>query len=252
MLTRLSTSEPPTFPSTASPQTQAAIPPTLAQIPSTPTTGATPLGLSTLPSEASIAATPITPFVKGPSLGLDNWSPDSRWLPYVDFSDRNAQTLHFYDPARSTTCDFPFPIHDPNPDRFIAWLPDGRVVVQAADKVMAGTPCGTFRPATAPDILVLDHQDPSFSPDGRYQVIMKPYPGSSQGPNEVIDLKDAVSGKNLVETAFIDVPRGGGNLPGYWLDAAHFLIIFTGDQGPLLLTPGKPAIQIAAISSTSR
>jgi hypothetical protein len=110
---------------------------------------------------------------------------------------------------------------------------------------MTGLPCGTFIPATAAELRMLDHQDPSFSPDGRYQVTVQPYQGSRQDVNAMIVLKDVASGKRLVETAFMDLPRGGGNLSGYWLDANHFLIPATGDQGPLLLTPGKPAIKIA-------
>jgi Tol biopolymer transport system component len=173
---------------------------------------------------------------------MDNPSPDSRWLPYIDF---NTQTLHFIDTSKSSVCDFPLRINYTGPDPFTVWLPDGRVVVQAANGVETGLPCATFSPATPSEILILAHSDPSFSPDGRYQVVEQPYQGASQGVNEKIDLKDVATGKNLVETVFMKVARGGGNLDGYWLDASHFLIPATVDQGPLLLTPGKSAIKIA-------
>jgi hypothetical protein len=184
----------------------------------------------------------ITPIITGHSEGMENPSPDSLWLPYIDFK---AQTLHFIDSSNFSICDFPSPINYTSPDRFIAWLPDGRVVVQAANGVYTGLPCFTFNVATQQEILILDHSDPSFSPDGRYQIVMQSYTGASKEVNEKIDLKDVASGKKLVETIFMRLAGGGSNLPGYWLDASHFLISETGDQGPLLLTPGKPAIKVA-------
>ena len=120
------------------------------------------------------------------------------------------------------------------------------MVVQAADQVLAGRPCETFAPASADEILALDHTDPSFSPDGRYQVVFQRGAGNSQGVEATIELKEVASGKVLSKTTFTDLPRGGANLPGSWLDPSHFLITATGDQGPLLISPGQPVIQIAA------
>jgi hypothetical protein len=204
---------------------------------------ATPVPSPTLTPEPTLEATPITPLVTGASVGPYAWSPNSRWLPFVDFT---AQTLHFYDAAKATTCDFPFPIKNPDPNHFIAWLPDGRVIVQTAEKVMTGLPCGKFDPAVARETLVLDHQAPSYSPDGRYQAVSLPYKGTSQDVNTVIDLQDVATGKNLVEATFFGLPRSSSGIPGYWLDKTHFLIPTTADQGPLLLIPGKPVVKIAA------
>ena len=221
-------------------------------IPPSPIPSFTPLPLSTatsiaLPSSTATAtttpaATLITPIVQGGSLGGLMWSPDSRWLPFEDFQ---AQRLHFSDVLNSATCDFPAPISDWTPYRNLAWLSDGRVVVQAAGQVLSGRPCETFAPASADEILALDHTDPSFSPGGRYQVVFQRGAGNSQGVEATIELKEVATGKSLSKTTFTDLPRGGANLPGSWLDPTHFLINATGDQGPLLLSPGQPVIQIA-------
>lgn len=222
------------------------------QIPPSPISSSTPLPLITatpvpLPPptvtlEPTPAATLITPFVQGPNIGSYGWSPDSLWLPFIDFK---AQTLNFYDALKSATCDFPVPIHYSTPYRFLAWLSDGRVVVQAADQVLTGRPCETFAPASVDEILALDHNDPSFSPGGRYEVVFQRGAGNSQGVDATIELKEVASGKILSKTTFTDLPRGGANLPGSWFDPSHFLIYATGDQGPLLISPGQPVIQIA-------
>jgi hypothetical protein len=221
-----------------------AMPPTY-----TPTSTLTPMPATITPApsstptlEPTIAATEITPFVKGPSLGAYAWSPDSRWLPYVNFT---SHTLYFYDVKTSTTCGFSAPISNPVPNHFLAWLPDGRVVVQTADKAMAGLPCGKFALTTDHETTILDHQDASYSPDGHYQVVVQPYKEGDPAVNTVIDLKDVTSGKNLVEINVFILP-GGSSLPGYWLDSSHFLIPVNADQGPLLLSPGKPPVRIAA------
>ena len=249
-------------PQTLTAPSETSNPPTLSptQIPPSPTPSSTPLPLLTAtpipmpsatalplaspsggPPEPTPAATLLTPFVQGSSIGSFKWSPDSRWLPLINF---NTQTLQFYDALQSVLCDFPVPIRY-TPDRFLAWLSDGRVVVQAADLDLAGRPCETFTPASANEILALDHTDPSFSPDGMYQVVFQRGAGNSQGVEATIDLKEVASGKILSTTTFTDLPRGGANLPGSWLDPSHFLISATGDQGPLLISPDHPAIQIA-------
>lgn len=204
---------------------------------------ATPTPHPTLTPAPTQAATIITPIVKGSSVGAFVWSPDSRWLPLVHF---NPEKLQFYDALKSALCDFPAPIHYSTPYRFLAWLADGRVVVQAADKVLAGRPCETFAPASAAEILALDRSDPSFSPGGKYQVVFKEVVSSSFVRNATIELKEVATGKVLSKTTFTDLPRGGGPLPGLWLDANHFLIVATDDQGPLLISPDRPLIQIAA------
>ena len=112
----------------------------------------------------------ITPIVQESSLAGFEWSPDSRWLPLINFK---TQTLQFYDALQSVHLRFSCSHPDYTPDRYLAWLSDGRVVVQAADQVLAGRPCETFTPASANEILTLDHTDPSFSPDGMYQVVFQ-------------------------------------------------------------------------------
>jgi hypothetical protein len=223
--------------------TTTVVPATLTPVLPTPTEVMSATSLpSPKPQETPTqAAMQITPIVTGPSESLWYSSPDSRWLPYIDF---NAQTLHFIDTSKSSICDFPSLIHY-TPDRSIAWLPDGRVVVQAANGVETGLPCSTFTSATPQEILFLDHSDPSFSPDGRYQVVFQRGAGNSQGVNATIELKEVASGKIFSKTTFTDLPRGGANLPGSWLDPSHFLIPASGDQGPLLISPGQPVIQIA-------
>ena len=258
-------------PQTLTASSETSNPPTLShtQIPPSPTPSSTPLPLLTAttipmpsptalpplhprqggvasptggPPEPTPAATRIAPFVQGSSIGAFEWSPDSRWLPLINF---NMQTLQFYDALQSVLCDFPVPIRY-TPDRSLAWLSDGRVVVQAADQVLAGRPCETFTPASANEILTLDHTDPSFSPDGMYQVVFQEVVSSSFVMNATIELKEVASGKILSKTTFTDLPRGGANLPGSWLDPTHFLIRATDDQGPLLISPDRPVIQIAA------
>ena len=240
-------------PQTLTAPSETSNPPTLShtQIPPSPTPSSTPLPLLTAttipmpsptalpplhprqggvvspsggPPEPTPAATRIAPFVQGSSIGAFEWSPDSRWLPLINF---NMQTLQFYDALQSVLCDFPVPIRY-TPDRSLAWLSDGRVVVQAADQVLAGRPCETFTPASANEILTLDHTDPSFSPDGVYQVVFQRGAGNSQGVEATIELKEVASGKILSKTTFTDLPRGGANLPGSWLDPTHFLIHATG------------------------
>jgi hypothetical protein len=210
--------------------------------PPAPSTTPIPMPSPTAPADPTPPATLLIPIAQGASIGSFEWSPDSHWLPIIDFQ---AQRLHFYDALKSATCDFPVPIHYSTPYAFLAWLSDGRVVVQATDQVLAGRPCETFAPASADEIRALDSTDPSFSPDGRYQVVFQRGAGNSQGMNATIELKELVSGKILSKTAFTDLPRGGGNLPGSWLDPTHFLIAATGDQGPLLISPGQPVIQVA-------
>ena len=164
----------------------------------------------------------------------------------VAFDHFNTQTLQFYDALQSVLCDFPVPIRY-TPDRFLAWLSDGRVVVAAAGQVLTGQPCGTFAPASADEILALDHTDPSFSPDGRYQVVFQRGAGNSQGVEATIELKEVATGKSFSSTTTFDGPaqeraktcQVPGSIP------THFLINATGDQGPLLITPGQPVIQIA-------
>jgi hypothetical protein len=188
-------------------------------------------------------ATEMTPsFVTGPSETPWFWSPDSRWLPYIDF---NAQTLHFYDASKAVICDFPSLIHYTSPYHFMTWLPNDRVVVQAADGIETGLPCGSFAPATPAEILALDHMDPSFSPDGRFQVVEQ-FIANTQGlPNQTTTIKEVATGKTVMEAAYVKMAQGGGTITGGWIDSKHFLIPFTGDQGPLLLEPGKPVIKIA-------
>jgi hypothetical protein len=224
----------------------------LAQTPSSPTsTPAAPTSTEARPTTSVPSLTPketptqvatqLTPFVTGPSESLMDWSPDAHWVPYIDFT---TETLHFYDVSNASTCDFPSAIHYLGPDHFLVWLPDGRVVVQAAEKAMAGLPCGVFSAATPQEMLVLAHADPSFSPDGRYQVIEEAN-SNSQGPNLTVSIKEIASGKTLTETTFIKLAQGGGSITGYWLDESHFLVPSTGDQGPLLLVPGEPVVQVA-------
>ena len=206
-------------------------PPTLSptQIPPSPTPFSTPLPLLTAtpipmpsatalppappsgrcgiplggPPEPTPAATLLTPFVQGSSIGCLKWSPDSRWLPLINF---NTQTLPFYRCLQSVLCDFPVPIRY-TPDRFLAWLSDGRVVVQAADLVLAGRPCETFTPASANEILTLDHTDPSFSPDGMYQVVFQGVAGNSYGMEATIELKVVASGRFLAQQPLRTCPE---------------------------------------------
>jgi hypothetical protein len=203
---------------------------------------ATPNPSPTLQDTPTQEAIQITPIVTGRSEGLDNFSPDSRWLPYIDF---NAQTLHFYDASTSSVCDFPALIHYTSPDRFIAWLPDGRVVVQAAKGVKTGLPCSSFTSAAPQEILVLDHADPSFSPNGRYRVGTQFLNNISQNSNMLITLKEVSSGKVELQTT---IPAlAGKSSPGFWLTADRYLIDEQCDQeGLLLLAPGKPVVHIAA------
>jgi hypothetical protein len=254
--------EPPTrlpAPQTLTAPSETSNPP--AQIPPSPIPFFTPLPLLTVtpilmpsptelplesptggPPEPTSAAILMPPIVQGDSLGALAWSPDSRWLPLIHFNTET--TLQFYDTRQSVLCDFPKPIHATH-DRFLAWLTDGRVVVPTANQVLAGRPCETFTPAGANEILALDHVDPSFSPGGRYQVVFQRGAGNSQGVEATIELKEVASGLILSKTTFTDLPRGGANLPGSWLDSSHFLIGASGDQGPLLISPGQPVIQIA-------
>ena len=190
----------------------------------------------------TLAATIITPIVTGPSLGPDRISPDSRWLPYIDF---DQQTLHFYDISVSSACDLSTPINYQGPYQFLAWLPDGRVVFQAAGQALAGKPCSSFAPATPQEKLALDHQDPSFSPDARYQVVEK-FSSNTQGPNQTTIIKEVASGNTVAEATYVKMPRGGGTIDGKWIDSTHFLIASTMDQGPLLLAPGRPVVNVAA------
>jgi len=184
-------------------------------IPTTPIPSFTPLPLSTatsiaLPSSTATAtttpaATLITPIVQGGSLGGLMWSPDSRWLPFEDFQ---AQRLHFSDVLNSATCDFPAPISDWTPYRNLAWLSDGRAVVQAAGQVLSGRPCETFAPASADEILALDHTDPSFSPGGRYQVVFQRGAGNSQGVEATIELKEWLRGRVSARQPLRTCPEG--------------------------------------------
>ena len=198
--------------------------------------------ISALQPTPTLAAVPIAPNVTGPSVSPLQWSPDSRWLPYLDFT---AGTLHFMHASSASTCAFPTPIHYTGPDHLLTWLPDGRVVVQAANGVEAGFPCSDFSPATPPEILALDRTDPSYSPDGRYQVVEQDN-GNSQGSNFTVSIQDTTSGKSLAAAAFVRLAQGGGTITGSWLDGSHFLIPSTGDQGPLLLAPGSPVTKIAS------
>ncbi len=187
------------------------------------------------------AAALITPIATGHSVGTYSISPDSRWLPTVDF---DQETLHFFDLSASTSCDFPSPIGYPDPDRFLAWLPEGRVVVQAVGQALAGKPYTDFAPATPQEKLALDHQDPSFSPDARYQAVEKFNP-NTQGPNQTTTIVEVATDTTVAEATYDRAGQGGGTMTGYWIDSSHFLIGETMDQGPLLLAPGRSVVKIA-------
>ena len=224
-----------TQPSTLTPVTPTTIP--------TRTTSTPPVFSLTLQAAPTLAATPIFTIVTGKSISPFFISPDSRWLPYIDFDN---ETLHFYDTTRNSICDFPSSIHYLGPDHFMAWLPDGRVVIQAANDVESGLPCSGFVTATPAEILTLDHQDPSFSPGARYQAVEKLSPNTQGPPNQITSIIEVATGKIVMEANYVKMAQGGGTITGYWLDGSHFLIPFTVDQGPLLLAPGKPVIKVAS------
>ncbi len=208
---------------------------------SAPTVAPTPLPENTASPTVTAAPTQsvrqLDPFIDTTdSLSFLNWSPDSSWLAYFNFTDKS---LHFYNPVSQKTCAYPTPINLQKPATIMEWSGNETAIIQEGSRLVSGLPCaGPYAPASTQDREAFTRKDPSISPDGRYKAETLNRGAASGSYHGTI--YDRQSGKSVFQLDYALSDCGGcGEWLGEWLNNNTLLTYTPEDRGPLLVIVGK-------------
>jgi hypothetical protein len=197
----------------------------------------------------------IQPVTEGSAaVRFESWSPTSDWLAFWSSTEEDTAgnfypfppgTLNFLNVHTWQLCSEPrFIARDYN-DK-VAWQPNGQVLVLSGGAAMQGMPCNNDF-IVAPDVPVVSKTlDPALSPKGNYRA-RTTILGIT---NNILNISTAIfstTNNQVINTVNWRIDEGVGELGlgGEWVTDTQFLIYGTRDQGPLLISAGKNAVQVA-------
>lgn len=197
----------------------------------------------------------LAPRFTAPRLLLGTWSPNGRFLAFWAFSPEEVArdftlppgSLFFLDAETGTICPSPVAVPYDYEQRGegLRYLTDGRVLLHETrerSRWQLGTPCQPdFITVQHPENLPVAERDPARSPGGGYRVVTV----AGEGWTMETRLLDARG--NLRAQARWTRPDAEGSIGvgGWWVAEGQFLIPFTPDQGPLLLSEDGTVIRLA-------
>ena len=127
----------------------------------------------------------------------------------------------------------------------ITWLSDQRVIIHTNDQFLEGTPChNDFKQVTDQSQLPASvNPSASFSPSGRYLAVNENLSTPNLDARTLVS--DAKTNRVEQEIKWRHLDSEGPLPAPIWLNDNQFLIQSTLDRGPLLVTVGQEAIEVA-------
>ena len=200
---------------------------------------ALPLEMDSVPSPTPTASA-ATPVATAALLRAVRWSPDSRWLAYLETDQAQLDqaigappesTWVLYDATTGRSCTRP----EIGVEWQLAWEPPATLHLTTPEGVRRSEPCGPLGPLS-PSSGSATNQAAAGSPGGEFTAQTERLSADSGVLRLRTTLTNLARGTIVAQAAWtIDERLGDMGLGGEWVGPSTFLLSETLQQGPLLI-----------------